>query len=433
MVAAGVITSTDAYNALYRRRASGAQQTDRDTRRRHHRRIPRGIRCHRRDRRMNTPHRVIEGTAILDRLHATLTRYVVLPSRRRSTPSCCGSPPATHNRRGRTRPASSSGHRRSGAASPGCSTSLKAPAASRSSPSTRPPPPSTGQSAATTRPPSSSTKRTPSSEARTPRPTKTSAACSTPVTSATGPRSVGQRPQPSREDRHVRDGRARRDRANARHHRGPCRSGPDASPRTGREGRPVPAAPRRPGIAATRRTTSTEWLRSNILAALERATPVMPLEDRAADTWEPLIAVADLAGGDWPERGRHAAEVMTAERDGNTVNSDRIRLLTDCRAAFGPHDAIPTTVLLDRLKADPEAPWAEYGNNRTHPDEARRATPRVRHQLRQHPVHDRDKPRATSAPTSSTPGNATAPKPTPAGSRPSRPSRPRPAHPRDGT
>ena len=23
----------------------------------------------------------------------------------------------------------------------------------------------------------------------------------------------------------------------------------------------------------------------------------MPLEDRAADTWEPLIAVADLAGG----------------------------------------------------------------------------------------------------------------------------------------
>ena len=105
-----------------------------------------------------------------------------------------------------------------------------------------------------------------------------------------------------------------------------------------------------------------QWLRSNI-PALERATPVMPLEDRAADTWEPLIAVADLAGGDWPERGRHAAEVMTAERDGNTVNSDRIRLLTDCRAAFGPHDAIPTTVLLDRLKADPEAPWAEYGDN----------------------------------------------------------------------
>ncbi|GAA0808998.1 DUF3631 domain-containing protein [Spirilliplanes yamanashiensis] len=104
----------------------------------------------------------------------------------------------------------------------------------------------------------------------------------------------------------------------------------------------------------------SQWLRGN-LAALEKAEPVMPLEDRAADTWEPLIAVADLAGGEWPDRARHAAEVLTAERDGNTVASDRIRLLMDCRAAIGQHDAIPTSVLLDRLKADPEAPWAEYG------------------------------------------------------------------------
>lgn len=104
----------------------------------------------------------------------------------------------------------------------------------------------------------------------------------------------------------------------------------------------------------------TEWLRGD-LAALERAEPVMPLEDRAADTWEPLITVADHAGGDWPDRARHAAETLTAERDSNTVASDRIRLLTDCRNAFGDADAIPTGALLDRLKADLEAPWAEYG------------------------------------------------------------------------
>ncbi|RSM56596.1 hypothetical protein DMB66_33845 [Actinoplanes sp. ATCC 53533] len=102
------------------------------------------------------------------------------------------------------------------------------------------------------------------------------------------------------------------------------------------------------------------WLRAS-LPKLEQAEPVMPLEDRAADTWEPLIAVADLAGGDWPDRGRHAAESLTAERDSNTVASDRIRLLTDCRAAFGAAEAIPTSMLLDRLKTDPEAPWSEYG------------------------------------------------------------------------
>ena len=103
-----------------------------------------------------------------------------------------------------------------------------------------------------------------------------------------------------------------------------------------------------------------EWVTAH-LPELERAEPVMPLEDRAADTWEPLIAIADLAGGDWPDRARHAAEVLNAERDGNTVSSDRIRLLSDCRTAFGNNDAIPTGVLLERLKADPEAPWAEHG------------------------------------------------------------------------
>ena len=44
------------------------------------------------------------------------------------------------------------------------------------------------------------------------------------------------------------------------------------------------------------------WLGKH-LAELERAEPSMPLEDRAADTWEPLVAVADLAGGTWPEPG----------------------------------------------------------------------------------------------------------------------------------
>jgi uncharacterized protein DUF3631 len=101
------------------------------------------------------------------------------------------------------------------------------------------------------------------------------------------------------------------------------------------------------------------WVNAH-LGELEAAVPVMPLEDRAADTWEPLIAVADLAGRDWPARARRAAEILTSERDGTTPASDRIRLLSDCRTAFAHHDAIPTTVLLNRLKTDPEAPWSDY-------------------------------------------------------------------------
>jgi hypothetical protein len=104
----------------------------------------------------------------------------------------------------------------------------------------------------------------------------------------------------------------------------------------------------------------TAWLRAD-LSALERAEPAMPVEDRAADTWEPLITIADHAGAHWPDRARTAVLVLTAEATDTGETSTRIRLLTDCRMAFGDHDALPTTALLDRLKSDPEAPWADYG------------------------------------------------------------------------
>jgi hypothetical protein len=102
------------------------------------------------------------------------------------------------------------------------------------------------------------------------------------------------------------------------------------------------------------------WLGGHT-AELEHAEPLMPLEDRAADTWEPLIAVADLAAGDWPELARHAAVVLTEDRDQAANVSDRIRLLTDIRAAFGDAEALPTTVLVKRLRSDPEAPWGDHG------------------------------------------------------------------------
>ncbi|REE96632.1 DUF3631 domain-containing protein [Thermomonospora umbrina] len=105
-----------------------------------------------------------------------------------------------------------------------------------------------------------------------------------------------------------------------------------------------------------------QWLRAD-LEILEVAEPAMPVEDRAADTWEPLVVIADHAGGHWPERARAAALALTADADDNRETSTRLRLLTDCRAAFGADTALPTAALLERLKADPEAPWHDYGPN----------------------------------------------------------------------
>ncbi len=102
------------------------------------------------------------------------------------------------------------------------------------------------------------------------------------------------------------------------------------------------------------------WLGGH-LPEMEKAEPVMPLEDRAADTWEPLIAVADLAGADWPALARAAALALNADRDQAASLSDRIRLLADCRTVFGDAEALPTTALIARLCSDPEAPWSEDG------------------------------------------------------------------------
>ena len=47
---------------------------------------------------------------------------------------------------------------------------------------------------------------------------------------------------------------------------------------------------------------------------LRAARPVVPeaLNDRAAEGWESLFAIADLAGGEWPERARAAALALHA-------------------------------------------------------------------------------------------------------------------------
>ena len=95
-------------------------------------------------------------------------------------------------------------------------------------------------------------------------------------------------------------------------------------------------------------------------AKLESARPDMPpgVEDRAADVWEPLIAVADAAGGEWPRLAREAAVAfVTQARD--TPATVGVRLLADIRDTFGEADHMPTTTLLDRLNGMDEAPWGD--------------------------------------------------------------------------
>ena len=80
------------------------------------------------------------------------------------------------------------------------------------------------------------------------------------------------------------------------------------------------------------------WAES-VAAKVGDPWPDLPdgVDDRPADVWEPLITVADLAGGDWPKLARDActALVKGARED---AESTGIRLLADLRDVFGASD-----------------------------------------------------------------------------------------------
>jgi hypothetical protein len=87
------------------------------------------------------------------------------------------------------------------------------------------------------------------------------------------------------------------------------------------------------------------------------------LEDRAEDAWEPLLAVADVAGGPWPILGRAAAVLLAAEAaESDAQHSEGIRLLADVHEVFDgmPHVSfLKTNVLLTELRKVEDAPWGE--------------------------------------------------------------------------
>ncbi|MFF0622943.1 DUF3631 domain-containing protein [Streptomyces sp. NPDC004296] len=92
------------------------------------------------------------------------------------------------------------------------------------------------------------------------------------------------------------------------------------------------------------------------------AWPDMPdgVTDRPADVWEPLLAIADAAGGNWPARAREACVALVTASKTNDKGSLGIRLLTDLRDhVMVGIDRLPTVAILDRLNALDDAPWAD--------------------------------------------------------------------------
>jgi hypothetical protein len=115
------------------------------------------------------------------------------------------------------------------------------------------------------------------------------------------------------------------------------------------------------------------------LPDLEAARPDIPeaLNDRAEEAWEPLLAIAELAGGAWPERARRAALELSAagEAEDEALGPWLLRDIRDVFDARGV-DRLSSADLAAALNEIETSPW---GDIRGRSLDARALARRLRH------------------------------------------------------
>jgi putative DNA primase/helicase len=91
--------------------------------------------------------------------------------------------------------------------------------------------------------------------------------------------------------------------------------------------------------------------------------PADNTNDRARDNWRPLLSIADLAGGEWPQKARTAARAMAgAEADSGSA---RTLILKDLQVLFDEHgDVLDSEIIITLLTDIEERPWGEWKNGR---------------------------------------------------------------------
>jgi hypothetical protein len=95
-------------------------------------------------------------------------------------------------------------------------------------------------------------------------------------------------------------------------------------------------------------------------AELKDAKPIIPsaLHNRPATNWKLQLAIAELAGGSWPEQAREAAVRLTRDRYQPSYGQ---QLLAECRSIReGGRKEILSKDLMVYLHRDPTSIWVEF-------------------------------------------------------------------------
>ena len=114
-----------------------------------------------------------------------------------------------------------------------------------------------------------------------------------------------------------------------------------------------------PRLTEYRDQLSTILTKEDSLRKVRAAEPPLldVLNDRAQDLWEPILAVAEMAGGSWPKKARACAEGLHTAGE-ESEGSLGLQLLEDMRRVWiEGRTAMTTQELLRRLHELGEAPW----------------------------------------------------------------------------
>ena len=110
----------------------------------------------------------------------------------------------------------------------------------------------------------------------------------------------------------------------------------------------------------------SDWVSTNAeLLAAARPTLPAELDDRAGEIWEPLLAIADAAGGSWPQAARVAAIELHSEPDLEDLPLS-ILLLNDIRTIFDQREtwtlgSDELCVYLGNISESPWRSWTTHG------------------------------------------------------------------------
>ncbi len=127
------------------------------------------------------------------------------------------------------------------------------------------------------------------------------------------------------------------------------------------------------------REDTQAWAEQNLSTlAVARPDPVEGLSDRANDAWEPLLAIAEQIGGDWPEEARQVALRLHQAEQAKEATPQMLLLAAIRTVTKDAEDRWLTKDLLWRLNnhaAIEDAPWREQKDGMTAHELARLLRP----------------------------------------------------------